>query len=266
MNELALLDIPAPAMPPRPIRSPNLMLHCGANAVDMEQVASVPTPAPTDSWNPIPHAHLIQIVQKTLNTSNLLVGKQAHSLTHDGMRYFGLMEVHDRSVETRDYCLVLGLRNSHDKTFPAGIVAGASVFVCDNLSFSGEVKCTRKHTRFINRDLPQIVERAIGRLIGKWHDQNERISAYKGSELKEHEAHDLVIRATDVGVCPNRLIPTVLNKWRQPCYEDFAPRNVWSLFNAFTEALKGNLGELPKRTEALHGLLDMHVGLGSSLN
>ena len=266
MNEPALVDISIPATPPRPIRSPNLLLHCGAHAVDMEQVTSVPTPEPTASWQPISHARLIQTVQMTLNTSNLLVGKQAHSLTHDGMRYFGLMEVHDRSLDNQEFCLVLGLRISHDKTFPAGIVAGASVFVCDNLSFSGEVKFTRKHTRFINRDLPQIVERAIGRLIAKWHDQSARISAYKRMELKEHEAHDLVIRATDVGVCSNRLIPTVLHEWRQPRYEQFAQRNVWSLFNAFTEALKGNLGELPKRTEALHGLLDMHVGLGHSLN
>jgi hypothetical protein len=37
---------------------------------------------------------------------------------------------------------------------------------------------------------------------------------------------------------------------------------VWSLFNAFTETLKqANLAELPKRTEALHGLLDVAVGL-----
>jgi len=35
----------------------------------------------------------------------------------------------------------------------------------------------------------------------------------------------------------------------------------WSLFNAFTKALKGNLIELPRCTEALHGLLDNHVGL-----
>jgi hypothetical protein len=37
-------------------------------------------------------------------------------------------------------------------------------------------------------------------------------------------------------------------------------------FNAFTEALKeGNLQELPNRTKALHGLLDLldsHVGIG----
>ena len=47
-------------------------------------------------------------------------------------------------------------------------------------------------------------------------------------------------------------------------HDAFEGRNVWSLFNAFTESLKdGNLAELPKRTEALHGLLDTHVGLSA---
>ena len=136
------------------------------------------------------------------------------------------------------------------------------MFVCDNLSFSGEVQFARKHTRFINRDLPQLTERAIGLLLAKWHDQDKRIEAYKESEIDDAEAHDLIIRACDVGVCSNRLIPAVLHEWREPRHQEFQERDVWSLFNSFTEALKdGNLAELPKRTEALHGLLDVAVGL-----
>jgi len=80
----------------------------------------------------IPHAQLISTVQKTLATTKLRIGTQAHSLSHEGQRYFGLMEIKGRQTDA-DYCWVLGLRNSHDKTFPAGIVAGASVFICDNL-------------------------------------------------------------------------------------------------------------------------------------
>jgi len=250
----------APAQPPRR-KSPNLILHCGATAVDFDQVATVKTPRATSTWQPIPHHQLIQTVQRTLATTNLTIGTQAHSLTHDGSRYFGLMEIQSRK-KNDDYTWVLGLRNSHDKTFPAGIVAGASVFVCDNLSFSGEVKFARKHTRYINRDLPQLTERAIGLLLAKWHDQDKRIDAYKESEIDDAGAHDLVIRACDVGVCSNRLIPAVLQEWREPVHEQFVERNVWTLFNCFTEALKdGNLNELPKRTEALHGLLDVAVGL-----
>ena len=258
---VALLD-PPPSKRPRP----NLLLHCGAGAVQREQVIAVPTPASTATWTPIPHIDLVQEVEQTLKTNGLVIGTQAHGLSHDQARYFGLMEI-QRSESDQDYCWVLGLRNSHDKTFPAGIAAGMTVFVCDNLSFSGEVKLARKHTRFITRDLPRLVQSAVGKLMERWHHQDQRLSAYKLTELFDRAAHDLVIRACDVGVCPNRLIPTVLHEWRKPRHEQFGARNVWSLFNSFTEALKGNLIELPRRTEALHGLLDSHVGLGQpSLN
>lgn len=171
-------------------RYPNLLLHCGAKAIARRDVLRVITPFPTDTWNPIPHMDLIQHVEQTLKSNRLTIGTQAHSLSHDGMRYFGLMEIKGRATDL-DYCWVLGLRNSHDKTFPAGIVAGSSVFCCDNLAFSGEVKIARKHTRFINRDMPFLVQQAIGRLIDKWHDQDIRIDAYRNTKLKDRDAHDL---------------------------------------------------------------------------
>ena len=119
-----------PQIPPR--RRPNLLLHCGARAAEREQVIDVPTPRATDTWMPIPHIELVRQVEQTLKFNQLVVGTQAHSLSHDNARYFGLMEI-QRSDSDEDYCWVLGLRNSHDKTFPAGITAGAQVFVCDNL-------------------------------------------------------------------------------------------------------------------------------------
>jgi hypothetical protein len=48
---------------------------------------------------------------------------------------------------------------------------------------------------------------------------------------------------------------------RNPRHHEFQSRTLWTLFNSFTEVLKGNLNELPTRTEALHGLLDSYVGL-----
>ena len=243
-------------------KHPNLILHCGGNLVDRKDVQKTVTPQSTESWHPIPHMDLIQKVEATLLANRLKIGSYAHSLSHEGQRYFGLMEITSRNSNP-DYCWVLGLRNSHDKTFPAGIVAGASVFVCDNLSFSGEVNFTRRHTRFILRDLPFIVEQAVGQLQQKWFHQDQRIAAYKTARIEDETAHDLIIRAVDVGVCSNRYIPSVLHEWREPKHDAFNERNIWSLFNAFTESLKdGNLAELPKRTVALHGLLDVHVGLG----
>jgi hypothetical protein len=261
---IALLDPEIEVLPPPPVRrhSPNLILHCGAKAAERHQVIDVTTPRATPTWTPIPHIELVTQVEHIIRSNGLSVGTQAHSLSHDGLRYFGLMQI-QRHESDEDYCWVLGLRNSHDKTFPAGITAGASVFVCDNLSFSGEVKLARKHTRFILRDLPQLVQGAVGRLMQRWHHQDQRITGYKQAELQDRTAHDLVVRALDVGVCTTRQLPHVLQEWRHPRHEAFQERTVWSLFNAFTETLKGNLIELPKRTEALHGLLDHHVGLSA---
>ena len=160
--------------------------------------------------------------------------------------------------------MVVGLRNSHDRTFPAAIAVGCGVFVCDNLSFSGEVTLSRRHTRFVERDLPGVVARAIGQVGQLRHLQEERIAAYKATPLGNRAAHDLVVRALDARVLPVTWVPEVVEQWRQPNHREFLAdgRTAWTLFNAFTEVLKrGNLQQLPRRSQALHGLIDSECGL-----
>ncbi len=243
------------------VRKVNLMLHRGSTEVSRETVAAVTTPASTYSWTPISHIELVEQVESVLESNQLKIVHQAHGMSREGNRYFGLMQIQNGAAHD-DYSWVLGLRNSHDKMFPAGLVAGMSVFVCDNLSFSGEIRMARKHTSHIARDLPFLTSRAIGRLVDKWHHQDERIAAYKNISLITASAHDLIIRATDVRALPPSQIPQVLEQWRNPRHDAFEARTVWSLFNSFTEVLKASsLDALPKRTEALHGLLDSYVGL-----
>jgi hypothetical protein len=243
-------------------RRPKLCLHCGGNEVTRAEVQSTATPRPTDTWQPIPHIELIERVEETLQLNQLDIGNVAHALSHGGARYFGLMEVRSPELAADDYAYVLGIRNSHDKLFPAGLVIGAVVFCCDNLSFQSSegIRVSRKHTRFIRRDLAALVQGSIGKLMTAWHQQDQRIERYKHHGLTDEQVHDLVIRSVDVGVLPNRKVPDLLKEWREPRHEEFNDRNAWSLFNGYTEVLKGNLAELPRRTERLHGLLDSGVG------
>ena len=240
----------------------NLMLHCGAQHVDREQVEVAATPARTRSWVPIPHHRLLDQVEKTLAGCGMRVVNQAHGLWGDGQRYFGLLEVFNGQV-AEDYGSVVGLRNSHDKSFPAAIGLGSGVFVCDNLAFSADVRITRKHTRFIERDLPRVITTAVGRLTEMRKCQDERIAAYKQTDLDDRTVHDLAIRSVDARVLPVTRVPVLLEEWRQPRHGEFelGGKTAWRFFNAATEALKGNLPLLPTRTQALHGLLDAECGL-----
>jgi len=248
------------------MRKSTLCLHCGSRAVTREQVATVATPARTATWVPIPHDNLLAGVQTCLERAGLSVVSEAHGLGHDGNRYFGLMQVVNGHADG-DFGLVVGLRNSHDRTFPAGLVVGASVFVCDNLSFSGEIRLARKHTAHVERDLPQLIERAVGRLGDLRRAQETRFAAYKGHELTDAAAHDLVVQALDARVIPVTRIPQVLAEWRVPRHPEFREgKTAWRLFQGFTESLKGNLDALPVRTQALHGLLDAACGLAVSCN
>jgi hypothetical protein len=248
--------------PTVPKRSPKLLLHCGGHLATREEVANTSTPSPTNTWQPIPHIELIERVEEALQLNNLEIGNVAHALSNEGARYFGLMEIRSPELTADDLAYVVGLRNSHDKLFPAGLLVGSSVLICDNLSFltSSGIRVTRKHTRFIRRDLVALVQGSIGKLMSAWHEQDKRIARYKEHELTDEVVHDIAVRSVDVGVLPNRKMPDLLKEWREPRYEEFQPRTAWSLFNGYTEVLKGNLAELPRRTERLHGLLDSEVG------
>jgi hypothetical protein len=216
-----------------------------------------PTPRRTPSWQPIPHLKVLQVVEEALLRGGLTVMGQSHGLTHDGSRYFGLLEVQSKLKESN---WVVGIRNAHDKRFAAGIVASSQVLVCDNLCFSGEVALARKHTANILRDLPLLASEAVVRVYGHWRNHAARVERYQGIRINDRDAHDLVIRSVDSGVMANSYVPKVLEEWRGPRHREFEPRNVWSLQNAFTEVFKGRVDLLPERTLRLHELLDQRVG------
>lgn len=246
-----------------------LMLHAGSNLVTKAQVMKSKTPKGNFTWQPIPHGQLITIVQEHLKRAGLTIANEAHALWRKGARYFGTFEVADRDTKELhpDYGLVVGLRNSHDKSFPAGLVAGSHVFVCDNLSFSGEVSLSRRHTLYVLKDLPDLVTKAVGRLGALRTEQTTRINAYREFSITDQQAHDIVVRSLDHHIIGPLKIAPVLKEWRTPTHESFQARNVWSLFNSYTAVLKGTaLTELPARTESLHGLMDLVVGLKPSTN
>ena len=158
----------------------------------------------------------------------------------------------------------MGLRNAHDKCFPAGLCAGDAPFVCDNLIFTNTVKLARRHTKNILSELDHVIARTLGRLFDFWVGQDNRIESYKGFELSNPQVNDLVIRAYKAGAIPKTKVTDVVDQWEKSDHSTFWDRNMNSLYNAFTEVYKGNLVALPKRSEALHSVLDSEVGFDLS--
>lgn len=255
-----------------PRKSVNLHI-CGGNRtlVDFEQVVGVPTP-PVEyrkkenangeraiSYQPISHHEVVNRTKGFLEQNGFSIGEEVHSLARGNNHYFGLFAVDHPNRETSDRGCVVGIRNSHDKTFPAGLCAGDAPFVCDNLIFTNTIKLARRHTRNILQDLDFTINRAIGKLFNFWHGQDARINAYKEIEISNAQVNDIVIRACQAGALPKSKIIDVVNQWQSSDHPEFWDRNVNSLYNAFTEVYKGNLVALPNRSDALHSVLDAEV-------
>ena len=94
---------------------------CGSDRThaSFDEVKAVQTPQKTDTWTPISHGFLIEETKKKLDENGFDIINENHNLARFGQRYFGLMQVQDRSApENPDRATVVGLRNGHDKCFP----------------------------------------------------------------------------------------------------------------------------------------------------
>jgi len=115
----------------------------------------VQTPAWTDSWHPVPHHQVHEMVLESLEQFGEADPIRLE-LTRQGSRFFGLYSLiskqQDLQYNQNGYTLQIGVRNSLDKSFALGIVSGYQVVVCSNLAFYGERKELRRHTAGLTKE------------------------------------------------------------------------------------------------------------------
>ena len=230
-----------------------LMLHVNAKAVDYDGLRQLETPPATPSHVPIPHFRVVDLIRMTLGMYGHEIVGEHHGITEAGSRYFGLLSLRSTYGNYED---TVGLRNSHDKSFPVGIGFGSRVFVCDNLAFLADTVIKRKHTANLKRDLPGIIGEIIEPLADQRERQQRTFDRYRHAMLTDLMADHAVLNMYRTGVINVQRIPDVLKEWDEPTFEEFNERNAWRLFNAATYALTGRVVENANITPRLHQVID----------
>jgi hypothetical protein len=201
---------------------------------------------------PIPHYRLVDLMRTTLGMYGHEIVGEHHGITEDGARYFGLLSL--RSTYT-GYEDTVGLRNSHDKSFPVGIGFGSRVFVCDNLAFLADTIIRRKHTANLKRDLPGIIGEIIEPLADKRERQARTFDRYRRTELTAVMADHAIMTMYRESIINVQRIPEVFHQWDEPEH-DWGDRTAYRLFNAATYALTGRVMENATITPRLHQVVD----------
>ncbi|HVA79355.1 MAG TPA: DUF932 domain-containing protein [Candidatus Binataceae bacterium] len=230
-----------------------LMLHRGAEDIDYDGLRQLDTAPATATHVPIPHFRVVDLIRTTLGMYGHEIVGECHGTTEDGLRYFGLLSL--RSTYT-GYEDTVGLRNSHDRSFPVGIGFGSRVFVCDNLAFVADQVIKRKHTTNLKRDLPGIIGELIEPLALHREAQHRTFERYRGTLLSDQQADHAVLNMYREGIVNLQRVPDVLKEWEAPTFAEFDQRNAWRLFNAATFTLTGRVVENPNATPRLHKVID----------
>lgn len=196
-------------------------------------------------------------VTQRLSDAGFAIAKAQHAIGRDGDRYFGTIDLVSELVP--GVSVAVGLRNSVDKSFPFGFIAGTRVFVCSNLAFNAELEVTRKHTKFGNERFVEAICGAINQLQVFREQEAARITRLQSSEIKVVEAESLILRSFEKGIVNVHDLPRILGEYRKPSYQEFEAPTRWNLFQAFTEILgkkpKLNPRAYAETTIALQGLI-----------
>lgn len=194
----------------------SVIMHCGAREASREEINQIDVPPVRYNekghvtYQPIAHTTLLGHVESELAALDIRVANDRHFLNRDGNHYFAQLELEGPH---QDYCSFVGVRNSHLADMAAGMALGHKVRICDNLMFSAEVVINRRHSRFIHRDIPGLVNHGVAQLLHVEKNQEARIEHYKDYGMRLWEAEHAFIRCLELGAI-GRAPRLAWDQWR----------------------------------------------------
>ena len=194
-------------------------------------------PAETKTYMPVPNENLFKLIT---NITSEYLGKEPESfgakLNKTGDQMFGSINYANGAEDTQ---MQIGFRNSYNKTLPVGLIAGASVIVCGNGMFVGDIMTVRKHTSNVWNDINDIIQTFCDIIEPSYKETQWKKDKMKMNVVGDQTGAHLL---GEMFVIEEILTTPMLNiakkEWLEPQHDSFKGRNAWSLFNACTEAMK----------------------------
>ena len=247
-----------------------LCLHTGGISATLEQIENVKTPDKTKTYQPVTHMELINLVKEQAHRSlrgydfiDESYGVSPKSGETFGQKLFGVLTYRHQDFEPgisgMDFSI--GVRNSYDQSLAAGFCVGTKVFVCDNLCFSGDIRVSRKHTGDALSDLQSLVSNAMMIAPGKHRSIEHDAELMRDYELTNDQAYAILGVAYGREVLKPRQLLRAREAWNKPPQKEFEDRNLWSLYNSMTEALKSSTVREVLETHSFAHALAMNEGV-----
>lgn len=224
-----------------------LMLHCGADHISREELATLPLPEPKGARHVIrPFADDVELVRERFVHEGVLVEDEGYGVKYDKhtrlpAQFFGVLAITIPGLATDDsYGLMVGLRGSYDQTLTRALAVGSQVFVCDNLAFSGEIEVRTRQTLNIGDRIHGLMADAIARIPAMAESQQTRFDRYRNANILRGLGDAVLVDMVRHGALPPSKLGKALEEWDEPSHDEHKAEGftLWRLHNAVTEAIK----------------------------
>jgi hypothetical protein len=176
------------------------------------EVIAIPAPAPTLTFQPLPHGTLIDELHNAMEVKDIAVTNKYYSMSREGQRIFGVWEIEHGEVSG-----ALGFRNANDKSMAVGLTSGDKVFVCSNLAFSGEWIEFRKHTSGMTlQRLRNMISDALNIVLDRIDDFTKWHESLKRYDLAWDQSRLLSFGAVEKGIIAPSALGKVIELYHDP--------------------------------------------------
>jgi hypothetical protein len=225
--------------------SSTLIAHVDTTYKTRDQLQGLHTPEGTRSWKPIPHYELVsQLIDDFARRGITVVREQYATGGKDDAKLFGCLDLAVPEAPDDFVGTAVGIRAANDKSMRVEAIAASRVFVCDNMAFSGSngsILLKKKHTSGL--DLSQVIPPAIDLYLDKagvWRQDIDKMREFSLSDgMAKQLIYDSFLNPRGP-VLPKHCLEDIHELY----FDDeeqrakFADRTLWSLNNAYTEAVK----------------------------
>jgi hypothetical protein len=223
--------------------------------VNSEEFFNHLLPAQTHSYSPVSNALINQLIYEEAKSRRYQItgkGFRANPSRTEFIAMYTLDSPHNGLSR------MIGYRNSTNKKWAVGFVAGALVMICANGMISGDVITIRRHTGSIADDLRLIVRQAFDEITPRFNNLVDETALLQEKLILRSNALEIV---SDLFFTEEILTVTQMSVLKEKLYldqkfsipkdpETFFP--AWNLYNQITEAMKHG---------APGNFFDQHIGL-----
>lgn len=211
-------------------------------------VRSVQLPQETETYKPVSHADLIDVLESSLLERGLMAYQKKYITARNGQELHGdwILKRQDQTVEQLqrgDTAMGISFVNSYNKHLKLELVPGLRILVCGNGMMSKTAIATfdRKHTGDINLEFPIFIQNSLEKIDPMFEILNSNLSRLKEIQISERIMSELAGRLfIQENILSSEQMSMLKREIEKPSFSQFIVNNAYSFYQHVTYALKNS--------------------------